>query len=139
LIRQFESLFAGVIYSAVTAQDKIDYWSPPVKLSTAINSDYVMERPAISRAEEGQNRCPQHRFGPFSDWSEPVWLGPIINSSALDEHPAISPNGLSLYMSSTRPGGFGLEDIWVSQRDTVDDPWGPRQNLKCGNTSWLHR
>jgi hypothetical protein len=51
------------------AQDKIDYWSPPVRLSTAINSDYVKERPEISRAEEGQNRCSQHRFGPFSDWS----------------------------------------------------------------------
>ena len=44
-----------------------------------------------------------------------------------------------LEQESTRPGGFGLEDIWVSERDTVDDLWGPPQNLKCGNTSWPHR
>lgn len=112
------------------AQDKIDYWSPPVKLSTAINSGSVKERPAISREEEGQNRCSQHRFGQFSDWSEPVWLGPIVNSRSDDYHPAISHNGLSLYITSNRPGGFGLAaDIWLSQRASLDDPWGPPQNL----------
>jgi hypothetical protein len=40
-----------------------------------------------SRAEEGQNRCSQHRFGPLSDWSEPLSLGPIINSSCLGRTP----------------------------------------------------
>jgi hypothetical protein len=111
------------------ARDDIDPWSPPGRLSPIFNSERIKERPTPSRGEEGHVRCSQGRFGEFSDWSEPVWLGPIVNSSADDEHPAISPNGLSLYISSTRPGGFGLEDIWVSQRDTVDDPWGPRQNL----------
>ena len=115
---------AGTVPS--TAQD---YWSPPVRFNPAINSEYIKERPGIARDEEEHNRCSQHRFGPFSDWSEPVWLGPVVNSSDIDEHPANSHNGLSLYISSTRPGGFGGEDIWVSQRDTVDDPWGPPQNV----------
>ena len=111
------------------AQDKINYWSPPAKLSPMINSDYVKERPAISREEEGPSRCSQHRFGQFSEWTDPVWLGPIVNSSVIDQHPAISHNGLSLYITSNRPGGFGISDIWVSQRDSLDDPWGPPQNL----------
>src|SRR5215472_7511448 len=34
---------------------------------------------------------------------------------------------MDLVFTSTRPNGFGLADIWVSQRDTVDDPWGPPQ------------
>ena len=56
-------------------------------------------------------------------------LGSTVNSSADDFHPAISDNGLSLYISSTRPGGFGPTNIWVSQRDSLDDPWRPPQNL----------
>jgi hypothetical protein len=110
-----------------TAQDKTDYWSPPAKLLSFINSEYIKERPASPREEEGQNRCSQHHFGQFSDWSEPVWLGPIVNSNANDFHP-ISHNGLSLYISSNRTGGFGSNDIRVSQRASLDDPWGPPQN-----------
>jgi hypothetical protein len=79
--------------------------------------------------DQGHNRCRQREFGKFSDWSEPVNLGPVVNSEADDHHPAISANGLSLYITSTRPGGFGGEDIWVSQRASVDDDWGPPQNL----------
>lgn len=65
----------------------------------------------------------------FSDWSAPVNLGPIVNSPFNDFAPAVSKNGLSLYFSSDRPGGFGSSDIWVSQRDSRDDPWGVPVNL----------
>jgi hypothetical protein len=65
----------------------------------------------------------------FSDWSAPVNLGPIVNSPFNDFAPAISKNGLSLYFSSDRPGGLGPSDIWVSQRNSRDDPWGVPVNL----------
>jgi Tol biopolymer transport system component len=65
----------------------------------------------------------------FSDWSAPVNLGPIVNSPFADFAPAVSKNGLSLYVSSDRPGGFGSGDIWVSQRNSIDDPWGLPVNL----------
>jgi hypothetical protein len=65
----------------------------------------------------------------FSDWSVPVNLGSTINSAANDQHPAISNDNLSLYISSDRAGGFGNLDIWVSQRPSVDSPWGTPQNL----------
>ena len=64
----------------------------------------------------------------YSDWSEPINLGPIVNSSAMDRAPAISKDGLSLYFASNRLG-FGGEDIYVSQRETRDDEWGPAMNL----------
>src|SRR5207249_9245119 len=63
----------------------------------------------------------------FSDWSVPVNLGSIVNSPFDEFGPAISKNGLSLYISSTRPGGFGADDIWVSQRASLDAP-GARQS-----------
>ncbi len=65
----------------------------------------------------------------FSSWSVPINLGPIINTTGNDSGPFISKNGLSLYFNSNRPGGYGGLDIYVSQRATANDPWGPPQNL----------
>jgi hypothetical protein len=52
-----------------------------------------------------------------------------VNSSANDQAPFVSLDGRRLYFGSQRPGGYGGVDIWVSQRASVDDPWGPPQNL----------
>src|SRR6266581_2350263 len=74
-------------------------------------------------------------LGPFGPWSEPVNLGPVVNSQFDDTHPAISKNGLSLFITSGRPGGVNganlgqFNEIWVSQRASLDEPWGPPQNL----------
>jgi len=65
----------------------------------------------------------------WSDWSTPVNLGSVINSTASDQHPAISKDGLSLYFASDRLGGLGGLDIYVSQRASVDDPWGAPVDL----------
>lgn len=65
----------------------------------------------------------------YSDWSAPVNLGPVINTGYNDQHPALSKNGLSLYFTSNRPGGYGADDLWVSQRASVHSPWGQPQNL----------
>ena len=67
----------------------------------------------------------------YSDWSEPINLGPNVNSTAMDRGPAVSKDGLSLYFASSRIDGtqFGGEDIYVSQRATRDDEWGPAVNL----------
>ena len=72
----------------------------------------------------------------FGPWSEPVNLGPTINSASDDMHPALSKDGLSLYFSSNRPDGVGNLDLWVSQRDSVDSPWEPPQNLYMLNTQF---
>lgn len=65
----------------------------------------------------------------YTSWSNPVNLGSAVNSAVLDSGPAISPNGLSLYFYSPRPGGFGGNDIWVAQRTTTDGAWGTPVNL----------
>jgi len=65
----------------------------------------------------------------YGPWSAPVNLGPVVNSPYNENHPAISKDGLSLYISSDRPGGWGGADIWVSQRASADDPWSAPQNL----------
>jgi WD40 repeat protein len=67
--------------------------------------------------------------GRYSAWSLPVPLD-AVNSSFIDQQPALSKDGLSLYFASSRPGGPGLLDIWVAQRDCVDGcPWMPPEPL----------
>ncbi len=56
----------------------------------------------------------------FSGWSYPVNLGPVVNSDGLDQDPTLSPDELSLYFTSDRPGGYG---IWASHRDCRECPW----------------
>src|SRR5262245_18242568 len=65
----------------------------------------------------------------YTDWSPPVNLGPVINTTANDLAAALSRDERSLYFTSTRPGGFGGEDIWVSHRTNKKADWGPPVNL----------
>src|SRR5215470_8808646 len=60
-------------------------------------------RPTAAFAESDDEH--DERLGPFGPWSTPVSLGPVVNTLFDDNHPAISKNGLSLYISSNRPGG----------------------------------
>jgi hypothetical protein len=46
-----------------------------------------------------------------------------LNTASVDGCPIQSPDGLSLYMASNRPGSLGL-DIWVATRATVDAAFG---------------
>jgi len=47
-------------------------------------------------------------------FGEPINLGPTVNSSVNELDPCISANGLELYFHSTRPGGYGNCDLWVT-------------------------
>jgi hypothetical protein len=102
-----------------------------VALVQACTSDKALVGPSASTklAADAADAPPQ--YGP---WSAPVNLGPVINTAANEQHPAISRDGLSLYISSDRPGGFGGTDIWTSQRACADaqDPacaWQTPVNL----------
>jgi len=64
-----------------------------------------------------------------SDWGIPTNLGPVVNSTRDDLGPCISSDGLSLYFYSNRPGGSGLEDIWVTTRQSISEPWAEPVNL----------
>ncbi len=64
----------------------------------------------------------------FSAWRTPIAV-PGVNTTAHDGCPIESPNGKQLYIASTRPGGFGKNDIWVANRPNTHAPWGPMTNL----------
>jgi hypothetical protein len=74
-------------------------------------------------------------LGKFSDWSTAIRVealpgtDPSFNGPDLDGCPFVSPDGKSFYMASTRPGGLGGIDIWVSTREGKNDPWGAPVNV----------
>ncbi len=57
-------------------------------------------------------------------WGPPVNIGPVANSPGEEVTPEISHNGLELYFESDRPGGLGMDDLWVAKRASTRDPWG---------------
>lgn len=69
----------------------------------------------------------------FGEWSTPVSAEqgshPSLNTEFNDGCPILSPDGLSLYMATNRPGGLGGQDIWVSTRRNTRQGWGPPVNL----------
>ena len=76
-----------------------------------------------------RNPAQRHRWTSILELGTAGNLGCGINSPSGEQGPAISKDGRSLFFGSDRPGGFGGNDIWVSQRAWVQDPWGPPVNL----------
>jgi hypothetical protein len=65
----------------------------------------------------------------FSPWGTAAMVDNVNVPDAQDGCPIESPDGLSLFMASTRPGGQGGIDIWVAHRDSKDASWGVPENL----------
>lgn len=49
-------------------------------------------------------------------WSAPVNLGPVVNSLVVDSSAHISDDRQTLYFESTRAGGQGGSDLWMTTR-----------------------
>jgi len=125
LSRHQFTLWAGILSAAllpVACGGEEDTAGPAPTLALTIDTDGNFHD-----EDDGDDRDPLR----FSDWSAPVNLGPPINGAFADAGSFISKDGLSFYVSSTRPGGCGNFDIWVSTRETRDEAWGEPQNLGC--------
>ena len=63
------------------------------------------------------------------EWGAPAHLGPPVNTGQHDAMACMSTDGLSLYFNSTRPGGLGGHDLYMTTRATVSAPWVQPVNL----------
>jgi outer membrane protein OmpA-like peptidoglycan-associated protein/tetratricopeptide (TPR) repeat protein len=61
-------------------------------------------------------------------WSEPENLGYTINSEFWESSPSISPDKQTLYFSSSRLGGYGGKDVYVSYRQP-NGRWSMAKNM----------
>jgi len=83
---------------------------------------------ACERAD-GMGSCDIY-FSSFNNgnWSVPVNLRSPVNSPAWESQPSISSDGRSLFFSSSRPGGFGGKDLWLSRLNETN-VWTKPVNL----------
>lgn len=63
-----------------------------------------------------------------NEWNKPEPLNSNINTMHWETSACMSADGRKLYFSSSRPGGYGELDIWMSERDGKGD-WGKPVNL----------
>ena len=124
----------------VSRQNKDGSLGEPVPISPAINSSY--NEGAGSIAGDGKTlvfaSCDRPRAVGNCDlyisrrtgnnWSPPQNLGTNVNSVEWDSQPSLSADGRTLYFTSTRRGGQGLEDLYVT-RLQPDGTWSLAQNL----------
>ena len=120
-----------------------DPWSSPLNLGPTVNTGFDEGNPAFSRDGhflffQSVRPCGlggvdlwvskrNHSHEDF-DWELPINLGSGINSTADDNAPSYFQNDelnvIQLYFVSTRSGGFGGQDIYVSNQ-MPDGSFGP--------------
>jgi len=61
-------------------------------------------------------------------WGEAVRLDASVNET-ISRFPFLTGDGLTLLYSSSRRGGHGDYDIWMTSRSNRDAPWGKPENL----------
>ena len=61
-------------------------------------------------------------------WTEPENLGPNVNGPGDEHHSIPTPDGRSLYVTTTREDGYGGEDTYVTSRDEYGE-WASLVNL----------
>jgi len=147
------------LVGAVSADATSNYspWSEPIGVGPAINTPGFNDQQAVLSKDGLSLYFASNRPGSlgtqgFLDiwvsqrtcadtscpWGTPVSLGPTVNSSGSDFAPALSRDEHWLFFGSSRTGGTGSGDIWVSFRPNVQDDfgWEAPVNLGAGvNTS----
>ena len=102
-----------------------DEWEEPKNLGKTVNSEYRDNCPVLlggglllffysDRPGYGQRDLYVTKRKSMEDeWCQPVNLGPLINSIGYEN--GVYMSGSSIFFNSTRPGGYGGQDIWEVQ------------------------
>ena len=126
----------------------VDSWGSPINLGAPINSSPWDNTPHISpdgltlyfnsRRDGGYGDGDLYqatRNSTSEPFGEPVNLGSNVNSWVRDYSPSVSPDELTIYFASSRSGGPGGSDLYVTTRNSTSEPFGPPQIVANVNTS----
>jgi hypothetical protein len=113
-------------------------WSEKKNVGAPLNTKEMEFFPYLTRNNvmylQGTLKGVQNDFGIFRSefkdghFSEKVPLGEAINTPHLDWTPCVDPDETFMIFSSTRPGGIGSGDLYVSFK-TADGEWGTPRNM----------
>jgi peptidoglycan-associated lipoprotein len=80
------------------------------------------------QVETGKDYCKILQSGKMgAGWGKPLVI--YADTLANAGHPAITSDRLTLYFTSSRPGGSGGKDLWKTSRPSERKPFGPPENL----------
>lgn len=125
-------------------------WSTPVELGPPVNTEFLEQGSAISKdglslyfqsdrpgglgavdLYVSQRTCTDDENAACA-WGTPRNLGSTVNSAFGENAPKLSPDEHLLYFVSTRPGGYGGLDLWVSRRQDRRDDFGWEAPINLG-------
>ena len=127
----------------VSTEDAKGAWSFPSSLSNEINTTNDEGTPSVpgnlksmyfTQCNFEENISSSCRVMESKkdgkNWSKPdvVNLSDHKKDTSDFVHPSISKNGLALYFSSNRSGGYGGYDIWVTTRSSLESNWSSPKN-----------
>lgn len=119
----------------ISFKDSTGRWKKAEKISKEINTEG--HEASIALSPEGTQLYLYKDFSNgdiyISDYKEGKWTSPVrlnsnINTLSWEPSASISPDQKKLYFVSSRPGGYGGTDLYLSTKQTNGD-WGPAINL----------
>jgi hypothetical protein len=75
------------------------------------------------------------QLGPDGSFGEAV-LVPELSSAQSDQRPSVRFDGREMFLTSSRAGSLGGNDLWVSTRESAFDAWEVPANLGTINSSF---
>ena len=124
-------------YQAIMVSRKVDEkWGNPINITLDLLVDGNCSTLSLSNdgnelylykddSQDGNIYVTHFKDG---KWTPMKKLNENINTKYYETHASISSDGKKLYFTSNRKGGFGDQDIYVSER-VNDDIWGPAVNI----------
>ncbi len=121
-----------------TAKREADGWTEPTLLSNAVNTRWHDSFPCA--ANDGSLYFFSRRPGGYGEsdlyvsrrvggrYEEAENLGPTLNTAAHEWDPFISPDQDYLIFCSTKEGGYGEDDLYITFRQ-ADDTWSTPVNV----------
>lgn len=123
----------------IAKRDENNEWKMAQNLGTPINSEGNEGAPSFSQdgrhlyftacdRQDGLGNCDIY----VSTWDGKAWsdgknLGEPVNSISRETQPSLSHDGRFLYFASSRNGGIGGRDIWVTEKK--NGAWTEPRNL----------
>jgi len=134
--------FGGMDIYRSTRATTADSWGIASNLGAIINSiadernvtlvsdGLIMYFSSTIMGGEGSEDIYTSSRATLSDvWGAPTNIGNVVNTPFGDGGPSVSGDNLSLYFHSNRTGTIGNNDLYVSTRMAMADPWGVPVNL----------